>query len=206
MMSSMRRAAFLLPLVAMAGSSSAQAPLQQSYRPAYRPAPTVSNDVSWAIADWRRLRQASGYSFGEYARFVNANPGWPGESTLRRNAERAMRPGENAASVLTFFRSEQPTTGNGFARLADALLASGRQAEAVAAAREAWASPDLSATDEPAIYARYGPSFSRLDHDRRADALLFAKKAGDAQRFLAMVSPHRAPAFTARVAMQLRWP
>ena len=70
MMSSMRRAAILLPVLAMAASSSAQAPLQQSYRPAYRPAPTVSNDVSWAIADWRRLRQASGYSFGDYARFV----------------------------------------------------------------------------------------------------------------------------------------
>ena len=202
----MRRAAILLALLATAASSTAPAALQQSYRPAYPSAPAVSSDVSWAIADWRRLRQASGYSFGEYARFVNANPGWPGESALRRNAERAMRPGENAATVLTFFRSEQPTTGNGYARLADALLASGRQAEAIAAAREAWASPDLSATDEPAIYARYGPSFSRLDHDRRADALLFAKKAGDAQRFLAMVSPHRAAAFTARVAMQLRWP
>src|SRR5688572_12184963 len=105
MMSSMRRAAFLLPVLAMAASSSAQAPLQQSYRPVYRPAPTVSNDVSWAIADWRRLRQASGYSFGDYARFVTADPGWPGETTLRRNAERAIRPGENAATVLAFFAS-----------------------------------------------------------------------------------------------------
>jgi soluble lytic murein transglycosylase len=206
MMSSMRRAAFILPLLAAAASSSAQAPLQPSYRPAFRPAPTISNDVSWAIADWRRLRQASGYSFGDYARFVNANPGWPGESTLRRNAERAIRPGENPASVLAFFASAQPTTGNGFAALADALLANGRQAEALVAAREAWASGDLSATYEPVVHARYGAHFTRTDHDRRVDALLFNKKVSDAHRFLGFVSPHRAASFGARIAMQSRMP
>ena len=206
MMSSMRRAAFLLPLMAMAASSSAQAPLQQSYQPAYRPAPAAGSDVSWAIADWRRLRQASGYSFAEYARFLNSNPGWPGEATMRRNAERSIRPGENPATVLTFFRSEQPTSGNGYAALADALLANGRQAEALAAAREAWASSDLSATYEPVVHARYGAHFTRADHDRRVDALLFDKKVSDAHRFLGFVSPHRAASFGARIAMQSRMP
>jgi soluble lytic murein transglycosylase len=202
----MRRAAFLLPLLATAASSTAQVPLQQSYRPAYRPAPAVSNDINWAIADWRRLRQASGYSFSEYARFLNTNPGWPGESTLRRNAERAIRPGENPTTVLAFFASTQPTTGNGFAALADALLANGRQGEALAAAREAWASGDLSATYEPVVHARYGAHFTRADHDRRVDALLFDKKASDAHRFLGFVSPHRAASFGARIAMQSRMP
>ncbi|HEU4704603.1 MAG TPA: lytic transglycosylase domain-containing protein [Sphingomicrobium sp.] len=186
-----------------AASSPAQAPLQPSYRPTL---PAVGSDIGWAIADWRRLRQSDRYSFGDYARFLNANPGWPGEAGLRSNAEKAMRAGENAGTVLAFFRSEQPTTGNGHARLAEALLASGRPAEALAAAREAWASHDLGATDEPAVYARFGSSFTRLDHDRRADALLFAKKASDAQRFLGLVSPNRAAAFAARVAMQLKWP
>ena len=148
----MRRAAILLLVLASATSGSAQVPLQPSYRPAY---PAVSNDIDWAIADWRRLRQSDGYSFGDYARFLNANPGWPGETTMRKTAEKAMRPGENAATVLAFFRTAQPTSGNGYARLAEALTASGRPDEALAAAREAWASDDLSATDEPIVYARY---------------------------------------------------
>ena len=156
--------------------------------------------------DWRRLRQSNGYSFGEYARFLNANPGWPGEATLRKYAENAMHPGENAGTVLAFFQAKPPTTGGGYARLAEALSASGRQAEALEAAKEAWASDDLSATDEPAVYARYGASFTRADHDRRADALLFAKKPNDAYRFLTLVSPNRAAAFTARVAMQTKSP
>ena len=203
MMSSMRRAAFLVPVLVMAASSSAQAPLQPSYQPAYS---QVSNDIAYAIADWRRLRQSNGYSFGDYARFLNANPGWPGEATLRKYAEQAMRPGENAGTVLAFFQSKPPTTGGGYARLAEALSASGRPSEALAAAQEAWASDDLSATDEPAVYARFGASFTRADHDRRADALLFAKKPNDAYRFLTLVSPNRAAAFTARVAMQTKSP
>ncbi len=200
----MRRAAYLLPLVAMAASSSAQSPMQP-VRPAYQPAyPAAAGNISWAITEWRRLRQSSGYSFGEYARFLNSYPGWPAETTLRRYAERAMRPGENSATVLAFFRTHQPTTGNGFARLADALLANGRQAEAIAAAKEAWGSGDLGATEEQQVHARYGPQFTRADHDRRADALLFAKKPSDAYRFLQMVSPGRAAAFGARIAMQTR--
>ena len=197
----MRRAAYLLPLVAMAASSSAQSPMQPA-RTAYQPA--ANSNISWAIGEWRRLRQSSGYTFGEYARFLNSFPGWPAETTLRRYAEKAMRPGENAATVLAFFRTEQPATGNGFAALADALLANGRQAEAIAAAKEAWGSGDLGATEEQQLHARFGAQFTRADHDRRADALLFAKKPSDAYRFLQMASPGRQAAFAARIAMQTR--
>jgi soluble lytic murein transglycosylase len=190
--------------MAMAASSSAQAPMQ-AVQPAYQPAhPAAHSNISWAISEWRRLRQSSGYSFGDYARFLNANPGWPAETTLRRYAEKAMRPGESAGVVLAFFRSQAPVTGNGFAALADALLANGRQAEAIAAAKEAWASADLGAAEEQMIHARYGAQFTRADHDQRADALLFAKKPSDAYRFLQMVSPSRAAAFGARIAMQTR--
>ena len=58
----MRRAAYLLPLVAMAASSSAQSPMQPA-RTAYQPA--ANSNISWAIGEWRRLRQSSGYTFGE---------------------------------------------------------------------------------------------------------------------------------------------
>ncbi len=211
MMSSMTRSAFLLPLLlATVSSATAQAPTAQPYSTAqpYQPvaAQPTQNNVNWALADWRRLRASSGYSFGDHARFLISNPGWPGETTLRRNAEKAMRPGENAATVLAFFAGTQPVSGNGYARLAEALSASGRATEALAAAREAWASADLSTADEPLLHSRFGASLTRADHDRRVDALLFAKKARDAHRFLAMVSPERAAAFGARIAMQARSP
>ena len=200
----MRGVAFFLPaLLVTSTAASTQTPYTVA-RPAYA-APTAGYSVGYALNDWRRLRQNSGYTFADYARFLNANPGWPEESKLRRWAERQMRPGENAGVVLAFFASEKPETGTGYARLADALSATGRGPEALAAVKAAWASPDLSATDEQSIFARYSQYLTWEDHDRRTDALLFAKNGTDAERFLPMTSATRRAAFTARVAMQRRW-
>ena len=193
----MWRIAWSVPvLLGVATAASAQYPIS-SY-----PVATSAYSVSSAIGDWRRLRQSSGYSFGDYARFLIYNPGWPEEDKLRRWAERAMRPGENAATVLAFFAKDAPRTGRGFAQLADAYAAYGRSGEALAAARSAWASGDLDDTDEQTVWARYGASFTPEDHDRRVDALLFAKRPDDASRFYSQTSPQRRAAFAARIAMQ----
>lgn len=198
-MSSMWRAVLLVPvLLALAPSSSAQYPTT----PGYSAAPVYTPSVAYSLDQWRRLRQSSGYSFADYASFLIANPDWPDADRMRGWAEKAMRPGENATTVIAFFAREKPDSGNGWARLADAYAATGRTAEALDAARKAWASPDLSSEDEQAIWARYGSSLTRADHDRRIDALLFAKKEDDAARFLALASPERQAAFGARVALQ----
>ncbi len=202
-MSSMRRIAFLLPLVigsaaiGQLAQTSSSAPVASAAA-----ASAAATDINYAIGDWRRLRTSEGYRFADYARFLIANPGWPEEAKMRRWAERAMVPGENAVTVISFFKSELPKTGNGHARLAEAYAATGRPTEAAAAARDAWGSPDLSPYDESRIASRYWSSLSATDHDRRVDALLFAKKPYDAQRALAYASPSRRNAFAARIAMQ----
>ena len=192
----MRRIIWIIPFLTVAATASAQYPGAYPAAPAY-----AAQGVSAAIGDWRRLRQSSGYRFADYARFLVANPDWPDESKLRSWAERAMRPGENAGSVLAFFAKDPPATGNGFARLAEALAVVGRSGDALTAARNAWAEAGLSATDEQAIWSRYGSSFTADDHDRRVDALLFAKKPDDAARFYSLTSTARRAAFAARIAM-----
>ena len=199
-MSSMWRLAVTLPvLLALAPSSSAQyaAPGTYAPQPVYA-APSVANSLNL----WRTLRQSSNYRFADYAGFLIANPDWPDETRMRGWAEKAMQPGENAATVLAFFAADKPRTGNGWARLADAYATTGQMAQALDAARHAWRSADLGATDESAIWSRYGRSFTRSDNDDRVDALLFAKKAGDAARFLSASSPARQAAFAARISMQ----
>ena len=201
-MSSMWRIAVFLPVVllATAPSSSAQYRAPTGPVPAY--APVAAPSIATSLNDWRTLRQSSNYRFADYARFLIANPDWPDDAKMRRWAEKAMQPGENAATVLAFFATDKPASANGWARLAHAYAANARMAEALSAAREAWVSPDLGATDEQAIWNRYGGSLTRADHDRRVDALLFAKKTDDAARFLAMATPQRQAAFGARIAMQ----
>jgi len=198
-MSSMWRAVLMVPvLLAVAPSSSAEQVAAQGYSaaPAYAPS------VAYSLDQWRRLRQSSGYTFADYASFLIANPDWPDADRMHDWAEKAMHPGENATTVVAFFAKDKPETGNGWARLAEAYSATGRSTEALQAAREAWASADLSDTDEQAIWARYGGSFTRADHDRRIDSLLFAKKEDEAARFLALASPERQAVFAARIALQ----
>ena len=205
-MSSMWRFTMILPvLLATAPSSSAQYPAA-SDSPTYGYAPSQFSNVNYALDSWRRLRQSNGYRFADYASFLIANRGWPDEARMRSWAEQAMQPGENAATVIAFFNYDKPTSGNGWARLAEAYAQSGRPTEALDAARNAWSSPDLSATDEMGIWSRFGSNFTRADQDRRADAFLFAKKPDDAARYLTAVSPERQASFAARVAMQQNAP
>lgn len=210
MMSSMRRMALALTgtlaSAALASSSQLLVPVQPA--PVVSPAATTyyAGDVNGAIQDWRRLSQSSGYAFADYARFLLANPDWPGETTMRRSAEKQMRAGENSATVIAFFRTDQPTTGNGWARYAESLAAQGRATEALAAAREAWSGSNLNLADEASLYQRFGSQFTAADMDRRVDRLLLERDTTDAQRLLASTSAARRPAFTARIAMQLRSP
>ena len=205
-MSSMRGVALILLLVTSTAASTQVSSPAVPVQAAAAAAPAYSYSVAAALNDWRRLKDNGGYSFADYARFLIYNPGWPSEDSMRRKAEQLMRPGENAATVLSFYSVEKPQSGNGFARLADALSQNGRHAEALIAAREAWASADLSAADEQGIYARWGRNFTTADNDRRVDALLFAKDPTDAQRLLGMTTPTRRGAFSARIAMQKRDP
>ena len=204
----MRSVGIIIPLVL---STVAVAAVQQSQKSASPMAASVqagsqaaAYEINYALADWRRLRASEGYAFADYARFLNANPGWPSESSLRRSAEKQMRPGENANTVLAFFRTDEPRTGNGWARLAEANLSSGRTAEALAAAKGAWLSGDLSQYDEQLIFSRFGSQLTAADHDKRVDALLFDKKYSDAYRMMPWATPSRRGAFQARISMQSR--
>ncbi len=215
-MSSMGRALLLLPiLLACSASKSAQLPAVPT-GPVEAPAVVASStatasapardDVIYSISDWRRLRQSGNFSFSDYARFLNYNDGWPGKTKMRSEAEKAMRPGENASLVLGFYRLEKPKSGNGWARYAEALSTLGPTAEAVEAAKKAWTSDDLGTADEAMILSRFGNSLTAQDHSARVDALLFNKDPQDAARLLPWTSPDRRAAFTARVAMQQKSP
>ncbi|WP_162888066.1 lytic transglycosylase domain-containing protein [Sphingomonas mesophila] len=193
----MRIPALALFLLALPSGSVTAQPAQPSFA-----RPVSATEISYALNDWRRLRASDGYAFSDYARFLNAFPDWPDETRMRRAAERQLRAGDYGPSIVTFFRTDKPRTANGWARYAEALAAAGRQSEAATAAREAWASPDLSLADEGAVRARFWSALSPADHDRRVDALLFDKKPDTAASALAYASPARRAAFQARIAMQ----
>ncbi len=189
-MSSMWRAAVILPVV-LAGDRASESRRNMRRRPhaSYSYAPPAAN-VGYALNQWRQLRQSSGYSFADYARFLIANPRLAGrieDAQLGREGDAARRECRDRSSPSSPTTSRRPATaGRGLPtpmpQAVDRRRRSTRRATP-------GASPTSASTDEQAIWTRYGSSFTRADQDRRVDALLFAKKADDAARFLTAATP-----------------
>ncbi|MBV9931223.1 MAG: lytic transglycosylase domain-containing protein [Alphaproteobacteria bacterium] len=167
------------------------------------PAYGVSPGVAAALAQWNALRQSDSNSFSAYASFLLSHQGWPGESALRKAAEKAINPdGDSAAQVLGFFRVFPPTTTVGQARYAFALYATGQQDKAREAARTAWTGGVLPQGDESRILTLFGGSLTSADHDARLDALLSNGDRQAAQRMLPLASAANRPLFDARLGLQ----
>jgi soluble lytic murein transglycosylase len=166
-----------------------------------------SDPVAEGLVTWRRLRQSNGLLFQEYASFLLAHPGWPGESAMRRTAEGAILPDVTPPdSVIAFLTRFPPQSGTGQLRLAEAFYARGRPTEAQAAARAAWTSGSLNTTDEARLTAMFGSALTQADQDQRMEALLWNRAFVSAQRQLPLVSPQRRAIYSARLAYQLKSP
>ena len=169
---------------------------------------TATNSaLAASIAEWKSLQQSSSYGFDSYARFLLAHPGWPGETAMRRMAEKALDSGGwSPSTVVAFFRRFPALTGAGKTRFAEALAATGQQGEAASAARAAWVSGTLSSTDESKILATFPGALSPADHDARMDMLLWQGATASAQRQLMLTSPARQSVFAARLAFRTSAP
>lgn len=169
--------------------------------------PPVNANVASSIARWNSLRQSDGMPFAAYASFLTSHRGWPGETAMRRAAERQIVPGEtSSADVVRFFRTFEPLTPAGKARHAFALLTEGQVDAARAQAREAWTAGVLPAEDEQRLLGAFGGSLSPADHDRRMEVLLANGDTQSAARMLAWASPAKRPIYEARLALQTRAP
>ncbi|GAA0731432.1 lytic transglycosylase domain-containing protein [Sphingomonas japonica] len=184
--------------VAPAAVSGAATP--QSANAAYDP-------LNTAIATWQRLQQSDRLPFGDYANFLLAHPGWPGETSRQSAAEAALDSGAAQPDlVVRFFNRFQPRTAAGHARFAEALAAKGQIDAARAQARAAWRKGSLRPQDEAKLIGGFGSALSPDDHDARMDMLLWQGSTSSAQRQIALVSPAKRQLFAARLAYRTNSP
>jgi soluble lytic murein transglycosylase len=160
-----------------------------------------------AIVRWNQLRQSDSWRFEDYAPFLLAHPGWPGEQAMRRTAEKQLDLASYTPSqAVTFFTRFPPLTGSGRAKYAEALFASGQTDIAKKEAIAAWTSGSLDPADEARLLGRFGFAFTTVEHDQRMEALLWKRQIAAALRQLAYTSPARRPLYEARLALQRKDP
>jgi peptidoglycan lytic transglycosylase len=176
-----------------------QPPPPSSYSPV---PPAVSAD----LARWSSLRQTDSLPFSSYASFLMSHRGWPGETAMRKTAEKANADGASSREVIGFFSAFPPLTPAGHARHAFALFAAGRSGEAMEAARRAWTRGVLPMPDEGRLLSQFGGRFADADHDLRMEALLGNGDTQSAARMLPLVSAQRQALYSTRLALQTRAP
>ena len=189
------------------GSLTATAP-----KPAASPAlpvaaPVVTPGIAGALMSWDQLRQTDNAGFADYANFMMAHPGWPGEARMRRLAESKADSTLVAPALITRFFSRFPPNGaTGKAHYADALMITGREMEARAMARQAWVAGSLPSDIETRLLSRFGTAFTATDQDQRMERLLAQRSITAALRQIIAVSAERRPMYEARLSLQLQRP
>ncbi|MPT47438.1 MAG: lytic transglycosylase domain-containing protein [Sphingobium sp.] len=164
---------------------------------------SANSPIILAVDQWKRLQQSDGLGFDAYAGFVMAHPGWPAEDRMRRLAESSINPNSySPGGVIAFFQRFPARSATGQARYAQALAATGRQAEARDAARAAWRMGALSETDELQFLGLFGSALSPLEHAIHADAALWARNTSSAERSLPYLSANDRLITEARIALQ----
>lgn len=169
--------------------------------------PARMDPLAEAIVQWDSLRQSDSLPFQSYAAFLRQHPGWPGESAMRRAAERGLKPDNvSPTMIVDHFQRFPPLTNIGSLRFAEALLATGRKAEAIIQARTAWIGGTMPVEEENRLLARFGSDLSLADHDSRMERLLWDDSLSTAQRQINLTSLPKRDYFQARLALKLKAP
>jgi soluble lytic murein transglycosylase len=132
---------------------------------------TIGDPLARKLVEWAILRgDENDAGFDRFAAFAGENASWPNATMMRRRAESALwderRP---AATVISFFRTQQPMTAKGKFALARAMKAQGDEATAAQLARAAWRDDTCSRDVERIVMETFGDTLTRADHKARMD-------------------------------------
>ncbi len=142
------------------------------------------------VLDWVNMSNDEGDAgFRDIAAFIPANPDWPDQTGLRRQAEMRMPDDLPPAEVAAWFETYPPVSVEGVLRYGRALTALGRAEEAAGLARRQWRDISVSAQGEQDYLAAFGPYLGPDDHAARLDTLLWAGRDEEARRMLPLVAP-----------------
>ncbi|MPY71444.1 MAG: transglycosylase SLT domain-containing protein [Alphaproteobacteria bacterium] len=141
-------------------------------------------------------------SFDEITRFIERNPDWPSQRTLRLRAEEAITAATPASTLVAWFASHPPTTTEARVALGEALLALGRKEEAQDTLRRAWIEGNFGRPQESAFLRRHGKILTKADHMARLDDLLWRGNSHQAERMLGRVDAAYRPVAVARMRLR----
>jgi soluble lytic murein transglycosylase len=164
--------------------------------------PLVRRMLQWR---WASAQEAPLY-FDDIAQALNELQNWPGRTTMRTRAERAIFDSRlTPEERIAFLRQDGgPLTGDGRIALAIALKDAGQRSEAVEIARAAWREDELSSNAEDRALDAFSSSFTAQDHAARVDGLIWRGSRSSAQGLFSRIPAADRLVAQARMALQSR--
>lgn len=139
--------------------------------------------LAWAIA----LSGLPGIPSADIASIARDLPDWPGQKTMRTNAEAAMaRARPPAKSVISAFKGGKPESLAGGMLLAEAYLATGNKKAARAAIAPFWRDYRLSQSTEKTILKKFGKVLTIDDHRVRMHMQFYRERSKSGMRMASL--------------------
>jgi soluble lytic murein transglycosylase len=158
------------------------------------------------LIEWLNYRSPKGDgTFHRIVAFLRANPDWPEESALRRQAEDRIGPELPAADIVAFFETAPPQTSAGILRRLSAVNAAA-PAKLAAVVRESWRQGTFRPADELEFLNRYRRHLGDDDHIARFDRLVREGRDKPARELMAVLPPAYHATAEARLALLTRAP
>ena len=172
------------------------------WRQAHEQARKANRPSARKLLQWLHYtNKDSSFDFATLAKFIENNPNWPHQKTLRRKAEAALNNGFSPTLITTWFEKYPPISTEGRLQLAETLLEQGQTGEAGRWLRHLWINGDLDRKQSRALYRRFKRYFEMQDHKARLDRLLWDGERSAARRMLSLVPRSQRLLAEARLAL-----
>ena len=165
---------------------------------------SIANPVAHSLGDWLYyMAEDRNLSVSEADRFLDAHKDWPAISRIQKFVEGRISSTAPSRTILEFFDSRDPVTGDGKVQLARALFATGDIEAGEAMLRDAWINHNFTVAKERAVLAAHGARLTREDHAARVDRLLWSRQVTNARRIFSRLSSNERKKAQARAALLL---
>lgn len=135
--------------------------------------------LAWSIA----MSGHRDVTSGEISKIAKDLAHWPGQKTMRKNAERALvREKLTARQVVSAFGTNKPSTLTGAVELAYAHVKLGNKKTARSIITPFWYTAKLSKSEEAEILSKTGSALSVGDHRKRMHTMFYKDRVTSASR------------------------
>jgi len=160
----------------------------------------INDPVAGDIITWLHLR-SGGPGLKTYREFLKRNADWPGLKLVRKRGEAAIPANHTPKRVIAYFQDQEPQTGRGAIRLAEALWSVGDKKGARAEMIRVWTTYSLRRVDRLTMLDRYGTTLKKY-HNARLDMLLWRGLHKQAEAMFSLVDDAQVKLARARIGLR----